>query len=328
MRYETGQVIDHYEIVEGLGEGAYAEAYKAREVATGRIVMLKSPNPQMFGDPQVYHRFLRESEIARRLDHPGLQHALDLHDEGEPYLVLEYVEGTNLRRRLQAYEGAVPIETALDWGRQLASALAYIHAAGVTHRDLKPENVMIDAEGDLKILDFGTALLTGARRLTWRHLTESVGTPDYMSPEQIQGERGDRRSDVYAWGVMMYEFLTGNVPFEGDNWLAAMAGHLQQDPKSIRHARPEVSSALEAVVLKAMRRYPENRYQSAEDLLADLGRLDTLDASAFDLSPERPMGGMSATKSGWRLWGYIAMIALGFIAALVLVVVVSVVMHL
>jgi serine/threonine protein kinase len=327
MRYQPGEVIDHYEIVEALGEGAYAEAYKAKETASGCVVMLKSPNPLMFADPSVYQRFMRESEIARRLDHPGLQHALDLHDEGDPYLVLEYIEGTNLRRRLQESEGAVPVETAVDWGRQLASALAYIHSAGVTHRDLKPENVLIDAAGHLRILDFGTALLTGARRLTWRHLTESVGTPDYMSPEQIQGERGDPRSDVYAWGIMMYEFLTGGVPFDGDNWIAAMAGHLQQTPKRIRHSRHDVAPALEAVVLKAMRRYPKNRYQSADELLADLDRLDTLDASEIDLSPEKPMGGMSATKSGWQLWGYIALISLGFIAALVLVVVISVVTH-
>jgi serine/threonine protein kinase len=327
VRYQPGEMIDHYEIIEGLGEGAYAEAYKARETASGRTVMIKSPNPLMFADVSVYQRFMRESEIARKLDHPGLQHALDLHDADDPYLVLEYIEGENLRRRLQSFEGPVPIETAIDWGTQLASALAYIHGAGVTHRDLKPENVLIDTEGRLKILDFGTALLTGARRLTWRHLTESVGTPDYMSPEQIQGERGDPRSDIYAWGIMMYEFLTGVVPFEGDNWLAAMAAHLQQNPKPIRHFRHEVAPGLEAVVLKAMRRFPENRYQSADELLADLGRLDTIDPVEFDLWPEKAIGGMSATKSGWRLWAYVGLIALGFVAALVLVVVVSVVTH-
>jgi eukaryotic-like serine/threonine-protein kinase len=324
MRYRPGQLVDHYQIVEALGEGAYAEAYKATDTATGRVVMLKSPNPLMVSDPNVYQRFLRESEIAQRLDHPGLQHALDLHDAGDPYLVLDYVEGTNLRRRLQESEHGVPIGSALDWGRQLASALAYIHSAGVTHRDLKPENVIIDADGHLRILDFGTALLAGARRLTWKHLTESIGTPDYMSPEQIQGQRGDPRSDIYAWGTMMYEFLTGEVPFEGDNWLAAMAGHLQRDPTPPRAMRHEVSPALQAVVLKAMRRFPENRYQSADELLADLERLDSLDPDSFDLSPEKPLGGMSAAKSGWRLWGYIALIALGFVAALVLVVVVSV----
>ncbi len=115
----------------------------------------------MFADPQVYQRFLRESEVTRRLDHPGVQRALELHNGPDPYLVLEYIEGTSLRRRLNESAGGLPVATAIEWGRQLASALAYIHSAGVTHRDLKPENVLIDADGNLKILDFGTALLDG-----------------------------------------------------------------------------------------------------------------------------------------------------------------------
>src|SRR5664279_1890011 len=114
---------------------------------------------------------------------------------------------------------------------------------------MKPENVLISNDGVVKITDFGTAFLDGARRLTWRHLSDSIGTPDYMSPEQIQGHRGDARSDIYAWGVMMYELLTGDVPFHGDNWMAVMAGHLNQTPTRIRKGRPEVSPALEAVVL-------------------------------------------------------------------------------
>src|SRR5947209_4908833 len=142
----------------------------------------------------------------------------------------------------------------------------------------------------LKVADFGTAMLAGARRLTWKHLSESLGTPDYMSPEQVQGERGDARSDVYAWGIMMYEMLTGQVPFEGDNYLAVMAGHMQKTPVRIRSRRADVPPQLEAVVLHAMRRLPENRYQSADDVVADLDRLDTLDPLAYDLSPEAPLG--------------------------------------
>jgi eukaryotic-like serine/threonine-protein kinase len=321
VRYRPGQTIDHYEIMEELGEGAYAETYKARDTRNGRVVMLKSPNPQLIGDSQVYQRFQRETEIAKRLDDANVQRSLELHeDPSEPYLVLEYVEGENLRREIQKYEGRIPLDVALDWARQLAHAIAYLHANGITHRDLKPENILVSTDGTVKIVDFGTALLTGARRLTWRNLTDGVGTPDYMSPEQIQGERGDPRSDIYAWGVIAYELLTGRVPFEGDNWLAVMAGHLQRAPEPIRRLRPDVPPALEAVVMKAMRRYPQNRYQSAEELIADLDRLDSLDPASFDLSPEKPMGGMSAAMTAQQLWLRIAAISLGFLALLVLVV--------
>ena len=322
VRFHTGDKLDRYEIEAPLGEGAYAETYRARDTNSGDTVVLKVPNPLLFADPALFQRYKRETEIARRLQHNGVQQSLDLgENRTEPYLVLEYIEGDNLRRRLRNFEGPVPVDLAIDWGRQLAEALAYLHSQGIVHRDLKPENVLVAADDRLKIADFGTALLAGARRLTWRHLSESLGTPDYMSPEQIQGERGDPRSDIYAWGVMMYEMLTGQVPFEGDNWLAAMAGHLQNTPKSIRSIRKDVPPGLEAVVLRAMRRYPENRYQSAEDLLVDLDRVDQLDPSSFDLSPEPPMGGMAATSSVQRLWLLVALISGSFIVLVTAIIV-------
>ncbi|MBV8160649.1 MAG: serine/threonine protein kinase [Acidimicrobiia bacterium] len=327
VRFHTGERLDKYEIEAPLGEGAYAETYRARD-SDGQTVVLKIPNPLLFADPALFQRYRREMEIARRLQHEGVQRSLDLgENRTEPYLVLEYIEGDNLRRRLRNFEGPVPVDKAVDWGRRLAEALAYLHSQGIVHRDLKPENILVTGDDHLKIADFGTALLAGARRLTWRHLSESLGTPDYMSPEQIQGERGDPRSDIYAWGVMMYEMLTGRVPFEGDNWLAAMAGHLQGTPQPIRSIRKDVPPSLEAVVLHAMRRYPENRYQSAEELLVDLDRLDQLDPSSFDLSPEAPMGGMAATGSALRLWALVGMIALGFIAVVAIAITLTVVLR-
>ena len=329
MRYQPGSRIDRYEVLEALGKGAYAETYKARDTATGDTVVLKSPDPMLFADPGLFQRFRRETEIARRLHHPGVQRSVDLAEKrSEPYLVLEYVDGDSLRQRLRQYEGPVPIDQALDWGRQLAEALAYLHANGIVHRDLKPENVLVDSNGTLKILDFGTALLRGARRLTWRHLSESLGTPDYMSPEQVQGNRGDARSDIYSWGVIMYELLTGRVPFGGDNWLAVMAGHLQSTPTRILKLRPDVSPALDAVVLHAMRRHPENRYASAEEIVADLDHLDSLDPTAYDLSPEPPIGGLAAAAdSARRLWILVAGIALGFLALVAAIIGLTVVLR-
>lgn len=325
MRYSVGERIDHYEVVDILGQGAYAETYKARDVDTDRIVMLKMPNPQMFADPHIYQRLEREARIAQRLDDTGVLRSLDMHpDHGDPYIVLEYFEGESLRSRLSAEDDDLPVETALNWGHQLAHALAYVHARGIVHRDLKPENIIVTADGALKIVDFGTALLEGARRLTWRGLSENVGTPDYMSPEQIQGDRGDARSDVYSWGVIMYEMLTGRVPFEGDNWLAVMAGHLQRTPERIGKLRHEVPPTLEAVVLKAMRRYPDNRYQTAQAVLDDLDRLAELDPGSFDFSPEKPMGaGMSGAGGPAQMWKMVALIALGFFALLALTVVIA-----
>jgi serine/threonine-protein kinase len=324
MRYLPGTTIDHYELIEYLGEGAYAESYKAIDKKTGGVVVVKSPNPQMFADPAIYLRFKREADIAKRLDHLNIVRGLGRGEHrSEPYLVLEYVEGENFRRDLRRYEGALPVDRALKYGHELADAIAYLYEQGVVHRDLKPENLMVTTGGDLKIIDFGTALLDGAKRLTWRHRSESLGTPDYMSPEQIQGDRGDVRSDIYAWGVMMYEFLTGRVPFSGDNWMAVMAGHLTKEPERIRKRNSAVSPALEAVVLKAMRRYPEHRYQTPLKLLEDLDQLDSLDVLTFDLSPEAPMGGMENFGSTRRLWMLVAIVLIAFIAVCAAVVVIA-----
>jgi serine/threonine protein kinase len=328
MRFSPGSTVDHFEVLEELGEGAYAETYKARDVRSGGLVVLKFPHPNLFADPAIFQRFQREVKIARTLDHPGVIHSLDgAETRTEPYLVLEYVDGDDFRHHLREMGGRVPIPVAIDWGRQLASTLQYLHEHGITHRDLKPENLLVTADGGIKVIDFGTALLVGAKRLTWRHLTDGVGTPDYMSPEQIQGERGDPRSDVYAWGVIMYELLTGRPPYSGDNWMAVMAGHLTRVPEPIHKLNPDVPAQLEAVIRKALRRYPENRYQSAAALLADLDRLDELDIATFDFSPEAPMGGMAALESAKRIWQVIGLVAGGFILVCALIIGLTVVLR-
>ena len=328
MRHQPGDLIDRYQVVVSLGEGAYAETYKATDTTSGATVVLKMPNPNLLGDPGLFQRYRRESDIARKLDHPGVQRGVDGgQNRTEPYLVLEYIEGDNLRRVLRSGPSPLPIATAVTWGHQLADALAYLHRLGIVHRDMKPENVLVDADSRLKIADFGTAMLEGARRLTWKHLSESLGTPDYMSPEQIQGERGDARSDVYAWGIMMYEFLTGRVPFGGDNWMAVMAGHLQEDPPPLRKLRPDVPAALEAVVTHAMRRQPAHRYQSADELVRDLDNLQTLDPALYDVTPEPPMGGMAAIHSEGRLWAFVALVAVSFIGVVAVIITLSIVLR-
>ncbi len=334
MKHEIGEVVDSYELLEELGEGGYGEAFKAKDIRDGSMVVLKFPNPLLFADPAIYQRYRREIDIARHLAHPGVQASLDFGEHrSEPYLVLEYVEGITLRQLLSGQQVPLPISVALSFGHQIAEALSYLHASGIVHRDLKPENILVTPKpsagaqptGDevLKVVDFGTALAQGARRLTWRHLSETLGTPDYMSPEQIQGERGDNRSDIYSWGVMMYELLTGDVPFYGDNSLAVMAAHLQRSPEPLRKKRSEISPALEAVVLKAMRRNPLSRYQSTDELIYDLDHLNSLSLDAFDLSPEKPMGGMAASSSGRRLFFFVAIIAVSFLLLVVVAVLIA-----
>jgi eukaryotic-like serine/threonine-protein kinase len=326
-RYRSGERVDGYQIEELLGAGAYAETYRAVDTRTGTTVVLKMSDPGLFADPTLYNRYRREAEVAARLDHPGVQRSLDHgEDRSVPYLVLEYVDGTNLRSRMP--RGCrLGVEQALDWGHQLALALAYLHANGIVHRDLKPENVLVGPDGRLKINDFGTARLDGARRLTFKHLTEGVGTPDYMSPEQIQGERGDARSDVYAWGILMHEMLTGRPPFSGDNALAVMAAHLMATPKDLHALRPDVPAALAAVVGHAMRRFPEHRYPSAADLVADLDRLDTLDPASFDRAPEPALGGLGQPRSDRRLVVFAGLVCVGFVALVAVVVTLSVVLR-
>ncbi len=323
MRYKAGARIDRYEVLEELGEGAYAETYKALDTTTSTPVVLKCLNPNLFADPHNFQRFRREAEIVSRLDHPNVLRSLDDHaNRTEPYLVLEYIDGENLRRRIGGQQ-PVPVELALDWGRQIADALRYLHSHGIVHRDLKPENVLVTADGTLRLMDFGTAFLDGAKRLTWRHVGESLGTPDYMSPEQIKGGRGDDRSDIYSWGVLMYEVLTGRVPFGGDNWMAVMAAHLQADPKPVRKLRPDVTPQVEAVVMKAMRRYPEHRYPTADDLIADLDHLDTLDVSTFDLGPEEPMGGYAAANSAKAIWALVALVTVVLLGTVAIILVIA-----
>jgi serine/threonine-protein kinase len=238
-----GERLDRYEIVEAIGHGAFSDVYLAVDPDGGRVV-LKCPHEGIIGDVATFDRFRREMEIARRLDHPGIQHSLDPGgDRTRPYLVMEYIEGETLREHL-ARRGRLPIAEAVALVDQLADAMGYAHRQGVTHRDLKPENVLVTADGRPVVTDFGIALMSGARRLTWRWLTSQLGTPDYMAPEQVQGERGDARTDVYALGVILFEMLAGRVPWEGDNPLSIMNQAVTRPAPSLLDLDPSIPPPL------------------------------------------------------------------------------------
>jgi len=288
--YAQGVQVDHYKIIRVLGHGGMNHVYLARDVSSQQKVVLKVPNEDVIGNISVFERYKREAEIGSRLNHPHIQRLLNIDEKrSEHYLVVEYIQGRTLRQVLdERMPHLLPPAEAIRITIQICEALAYAHEHGVFHRDIKPENVMILDDGNIKIIDFGIALLEGARRVTWHGLSETVGTPDYMSPEQLRGERGTASSDIYAVGVMLYEMLCGRVPFEGENVFAIMNQHVSQDPPSILECNPDISPALATVVMHAIRRDPEKRYSSMKDMLHDLCNLDAVipvpyspDASKF-----------------------------------------------
>jgi serine/threonine-protein kinase len=199
------------------------------------------------------------------MHHPAIIRAFQPKEKSRVYMVLEYVPGELLRARLKR-EGRLPIEEAVRIGIRIGDALRYLHDHSVVHRDLKPENIMLTLDGGVKLLDFGIALDTTLRKLTWSGLSQSVGTPDYMAPEQIKGKRGDARTDLYALGVIIYEMLTDVVPFHEDSLYAAMRKKVETLPVPPRQLRPEIDPALEEVVLHALEPAPEDRFESAFEM--------------------------------------------------------------
>jgi serine/threonine protein kinase len=275
-----GATLDQFKLVDEIGHGAYSEVFLAED-PSGRRVVLKCPHESIMGDVATFDRFRREVEIARHLDHPGIQRPIEFtQDRSRPYLVMEYVEGETLRALLSR-DNKLPVERAVDFGCQLAAAMAHAHAHGVIHRDLKPENVLVTPDGRLVVTDFGVAFMAGARRLTWRWFSNALGTPDYMSPEQIQGKRGDARTDVYAIGVMLYEMLAARVPWEGDNALAVMSQHMGAPVPPLHEFNPSVPPPIDGIVRKCLRRSPDERYEDAGSLESDLQSWRDLPLSQF-----------------------------------------------
>ena len=274
--FTAGEKIDHYEIIRMLGHGGMNRVYLAQDILNQQKVVLKFPNDDLLGNVAVFERYKRESEAGTRLNHPHIQQLLNINeDRREHYLVVEYIQGGTLREVLEeCAPNRLPSEEATRIIIQVCEAIAYAHEHGVFHRDIKPENMMILESGDIKIIDFGVALLEGARRVTWRGLSGTVGTPDYMAPEQLRGERGTASSDIYAVGAVFYELLCGRPPFVGENVFAVMNQHVSQDPPSILQFNPSLSPALATIVMRTIRRDPDKRYKSINDLLYDLQHLD------------------------------------------------------
>ncbi len=303
--FEPGESIAEYTIIEPLGQGGFSNIYKARD-ASGKLVVLKFPLTTLIGDVATYERFQREFNIEQKMNHQAIPHAIAM-NEGPtgPYLVIEYIDGVPLRKYLSEH-GALPLEEALEIGSQLGDALAFLHVRGVYHRDLKPENIIVGTDKRIHILDFGIALMEGARRVTWSVLSDAMGTPDYMAPEQIQGKRGDARTDIYALGIILYELLTGVVPYSGENSLSVMNQHMTATPVAPSIRQPSIPQGVEAVILKCLRRNPEERYQAADLLEYDLKHYDQLDMSRFDFGEQKKEHAMLSNRQIWITTGVVA----------------------
>ena len=273
---EAGSVLDFYRIDEQIARSGMATIYRATDTRDGRIVGLKIPHPDMVAVPILFDRFEREAAIGEKLNHPGVMRVYGGEKRSRVYMVMEWCPGRLLRTILD--EERISEERALDIATRVLEALDAIHSTGVVHRDLKPENIMVDeANGDaIKLIDFGIAGDAAARRLTYANFTATLGTPNYIAPEQVKGKRGDGRTDIYSMGVILYEMLTGKLPFSGSTPMVAMNDRLLNHPLPPTIANPALSPQLQEVLYRALERDPKNRYPKASEFQHDLEHLDQI----------------------------------------------------
>jgi serine/threonine protein kinase len=251
---EAGTQIDSYRIEAPVARSGMASIFRAVDLRDNRVVALKIPHPDMEADPILFDRFQRESGIGEKLNHPGVMRVFGGEKRSRVYMVMEWCDGRLLRQILG--EGRISQDRAIRIAINVLEALEYIHENGVVHRDLKPENIMVDSHDNIKLIDFGIAGDSAAKRLTYANFTATLGTADYISPEQVKGKRGDGRSDVYAMGVILYEMLTGKQPFTGASPMEVMNDRLLNYPVPPTVAEPTI------------------RYARARDFVHDLEHLD------------------------------------------------------
>jgi serine/threonine-protein kinase len=268
-----GDQLDHYRIENLAARSGMASIYRGTDLRDGRAVAIKVPHPEVESDPALFDRFRREEEIGKTMDHPGVMRVFADEDRSQVYMVMEWVDGRLLRKILDE-QHKLPTERAVRITRRILDALGYIHQQGVVHRDLKPENIMVDEQDNIKLIDFGIAGKANSRRLTFAKFSQTMGTPDYISPEQVKGKRGDARSDLYALGVMLYEMLTGKVPFSGANPFLIMNDRLLNNPVPPREVDPTITPQLQEILYRALERDPRNRYPSAREFAYDLEHQD------------------------------------------------------
>ncbi len=276
---QIGDQLDNYQIQGHLAQGGMSDIYRAYDLINRRDVVLKIPEPGLIGDPAQYERFQRELDVINKLRHPVIVVGLGSGQYNRiPYLVTEYVDGISMRKLIETSAPMDPVR-AVDLVKKIADGMAYCHANEVIHRDLKPENILITPDDQPVLIDFGLALTKGSHRITYANLTAAAGTPDYMAPEQIDGQRGDARTDIYALGTILFELLAGRTPFQGDTNLAVMAQHMRGKLPRLDILQSGVPASIAAVVARALQRDPSSRYQTMRELILALENPESVDLS-------------------------------------------------
>ncbi|MBI5568299.1 MAG: serine/threonine protein kinase, partial [Chloroflexi bacterium] len=265
----TGQMLGQYKILERLGRGATSTVYKAYQEKLDRFVAIKVLSPHFIDEEGFLDRFHQEARAVARLDHPNILPVYDFDRVDDTvFIVMKYVTSGSLRDLLT---GPLPLNVVLELAAQVGLALGYAHKMGVVHRDVKPGNILIEDSRWALLTDFGLAkILALGRQLTQSGI--GVGTPDYMSPEQAQGHPVDGRADLYSFGVMLYEMITGCLPFDADSSMGVVVKHITEQPRPMRAVRADVPLAVERVIFKALSKEPADRYPTAEAMVAALAR--------------------------------------------------------
>ncbi len=266
-----GSILDErFEITEPISRSGMASIFKARDHETGQVVALKVPLIQFESDVATFTRFQREEEIGRQLDHPYILKVIATErPKSRPYLVMEFLEGRTLDKVMEETK-PLPEKEGANIASRICEALAHMHGRNIVHRDLKPQNIMVCADGSIRILDFGIAKAAQMRRLTFAGFSPTMGTPDYMAPEQVNGRRGDHRTDIYSLGAILYEMVTGKVPFDGESPYVVMNVRTTGDPVAPRQINDRLTPVMEEIVLHALARNPAERYDSAAKMKAEL----------------------------------------------------------
>lgn len=260
-----------YEVLEQIGAGGMAIVFKAKDLLLNRVVTIKVLREQFVTDEDFIRRFRREAQSAASLSHPNIVSIYDVGKDGDTeYIVMEYVEGRNLKEIIREY-APLSADQAVNLARQITGAIQNAHENHIIHRDIKPHNILVTADGVVKVTDFGIARAVSSATVT--HTGDIVGSVHYLSPEQAKGIQSNERSDIYSLGIVLYELLTGKVPYDGETPIAIALKHLQQDPEPPSKLNPRISRDFEAVIMRAIAKSPEQRYSSAKELLEDLNNI-------------------------------------------------------